>query len=252
MMTRRQAIKTTALASAALATIPAVMGQGMSSPPPESPMDILISTAPAPFVLPPLPYDYSALEPMIDTETMHIHHDKHHAAYVTNLNKAVAETPELATKSVGDLLKNLDAVPEKVRNAVRNNGGGHYNHSLFWKMMKPNGGGNPTGDLAKAIDSSFGSLSTFKEGFGKAALSQFGSGWAWLVFDNGALKIEPSPNQDTPLSTGKIPLLGIDVWEHAYYLKHQNKRADYINAWWNVVNWDFVAARFSAGATLSA
>lgn len=254
MMTRRQAIKTTALAGAAFATVhdaiaqPAI-GEDANGP---HPMDILIDTTPAPFELPLLPYDYAALEPFIDAETMHIHHDKHHAAYVTNLNKAVAEAPELNNKSVGNLLKNVDGIPEKVRAMVRNNGGGHYNHSLFWKMMKPSGGGEPTGDLAKAIDSSFGNFAAFKEGFSKAALGQFGSGWAWLVLDGGAVKIEPTPNQDTPLSSGRLPLLGIDVWEHAYYLKHQNKRVDYIAAWWNVVNWDFVAARFSAGSSLSA
>ncbi len=256
MMTRRQAIKTTALASAAIAVIPSAMAQQPSpmlqGGQPMIQNEILISTAPAPFTLPPLPYDYDALEPHIDAETMHIHHDKHHAAYIANLNKAVAEFPELGNKSLGDLVKNPDSVPEKVRTAVRNNGGGHYNHSLFWKMMKPNGGGEPTGDLAKAIDTAFGNFSAFKEAFGKAALGQFGSGWAWLVLDGGAVKIEPSPNQDTPLSSGQIPLLGIDVWEHAYYLKHQNKRADYIAAWWNVANWDFAAARFDAGSKLSA
>lgn len=253
MITRRQAIKTTALASAAIATIPGAMAQQMGGDP--RGMDwALVSTAPAPFALPPLPYDYNALEPIIDTETMHIHHDKHHAAYITNLNKAVAEVPELSNKSIIDLLRDLDSVPEKIRTAVRNNGGGHYNHSLFWKMMKPGGGGEPTGDLAKAIDTAFGSFATFKEDFSKAALGQFGSGWAWLVLvlDGGALKVDPTPNQDTPLSSGKMPLLGIDVWEHAYYLKHQNKRVDYIAAWWDVVNWDFVAARLSFGKQLSA
>ena len=247
MMTRRQAIKTTALASAALATLPGAIAQTNS-------------TAPAayfvPFTLPPLPYAYDALEPFIDTETMHIHHDKHHAAYVANLNKALTDWPEYQTKmfsgSVEGLLKNLDSVPENVRTAVRNQGGGHYNHSLFWQMMKKDGGGEPTGDLAKAIDASFGSFSTFKEKFSKAALGQFGSGWAWLVLDGGTLKINPTPNQDTPLSAGKTPLLGIDIWEHAYYLKYQNKRVDYIAAWFNVVNWDFAAEKFHAVTNLSA
>jgi superoxide dismutase, Fe-Mn family len=244
MMTRRQAIKTTALASAAIATIPAAFAQqGGGEPSPIA--GALIETAPAPFTLPLLPYAYDALEPFIDAETMHIHHDKHHAAYVANLNKAVAQFPDQGNKSVEDLLKNLDAVPEKIRTAVRNNGGGHYNHSLFWQMMKKDGGGEPTGDLAKAIDTAFGNFPTFKEKFSKAALGQFGSGWAWLVLDGDALKIEPTPNQDTPLSAGLPPLLGLDVWEHAYYLKYQNKRADYIAAWFNVVNWDFVSDRYA-------
>lgn len=236
MMTRRQAIKTTALASAALATLPGVIAQQPGE---------LISTAPALFTLPPLPYAYDALEPQIDARTMEIHHDKHHAAYVANLNKAVADYPDLGKKSIEDLMKDLNAVPEKIRPAVRNNGGGHYNHSLFWQMMKKGGGGEPTGDLAKAIDASFGSFSTFKDGLTKAGLGQFGSGWAWLVLDGKQLKIEPTANQDTPLSSGRTPLLGLDIWEHAYYLKYQNKRVDYIAAWWNVVNWDFVSERYA-------
>ncbi len=239
-MTRRQAIKTTALASAALATLPGAIAQ------PAAP-----AAAPAPsgpFTLPTLPYTYDALEPHIDAQTMQIHHDKHHAAYVANLNKAVATIPQFdsfTNDSVAILLKDLNSVPESVRTAVRNNGGGHYNHSLFWQMMKKGGGGEPTGDLAKAMDAAFGSFSAFKDGFGKVALGQFGSGWAWLVMDGKQLKIEPTANQDTPLSSGKTPLLGLDVWEHAYYLKYQNKRADYIAAWWNVVDWDFVAERYS-------
>jgi superoxide dismutase, Fe-Mn family len=237
MMTRRQAIKTTALASAALATLPGAIAQTNPTAPAAAPG--------GPFTLPPLPYAYDALEPFIDAETMHIHHDKHHAAYVANLNKAVAEFPDLGSKPVEDLLKDLNSVPEKIRTAVRNNGGGHYNHSLFWQMMKKDGGGEPSGELAKAIDTGFGSFGTFKDNFSKAALGQFGSGWAWLVVDGSALKIEPTPNQDTPLSAGHAPLLGLDVWEHAYYLKYQNKRADYIAAWWNVVNWDFVADRYA-------
>jgi superoxide dismutase, Fe-Mn family len=245
MMTRRQAIKTTALASAALATLPGAIAQEQT---PRLANQTLISTAPAgPFTLPPLPYAYDALEPFIDAQTMQIHHDKHHAAYVANLNKAVGQVVWGAEITpVDNLLRNnLSAVPESIRTAVRNNGGGHYNHSLFWQMMKKDGGGEPTGDLAKAIDASFGSFSTFKENFSKAALGQFGSGWAWLILDGGSLKIEPTPNQDTPLSAGKTPLLGLDIWEHAYYLKYQNKRADYITAWWNVVNWDFVTGRYT-------
>jgi Fe-Mn family superoxide dismutase len=176
---------------------------------------------------------------------MEIHHDRHHKAYVDNLNKAVAEFPDVGKKSVEDLVKDLNSVPEKIRTAVRNNGGGHYNHSLFWQMMKKDGGGEPKGELAKAIDASFGSFNAFKEGISKAGLGQFGSGWAWLAVSQGKLTIEASANQDTPLSSGKQPLLGVDVWEHAYYLKYQNKRADYIAAWWNVVNWDFVAERYA-------
>jgi superoxide dismutase, Fe-Mn family len=242
MMTRRQAIKTTALASAALATLPGAIAQPTPSP---APVSDLISTTPEPFTLPPLPYDYEALEPYIDAQTMHIHHDKHHAAYVANLNKAVADFPDLGKKTVEDLLKDLNSVPEKIHTAVRNNGGGHYNHSLFWQMMKKDGGGGPAGELAKAIDTSFGSFSAFKENFTKTALGQFGSGWAWLVLDGSALKIEHIPNQDTPLIVGHSPLLGLDVWEHAYYLKYQNKRADYIAAWFNVVNWDFASGRYA-------
>ena len=238
MINRRQAIKTTALAGAALATLPGAIAQTSATAP--------AAAAPTgPFTLPPLPYAYDALEPHIDAQTMHIHHDKHHAAYVANLNKAVAEFPDLGNKPVEDLLKDLNSVPEKARTAVRNNGGGHYNHSLFWQMMKKDGGGEPSGDLAKAIDAGFGGFSAFKDNFSKAALGQFGSGWAWLVLDGNAVKIEPTPNQDTPLSAGHPPLLGLDVWEHAYYLKYQNKRADYIAAWWNVVNWDFVADRYA-------
>src|ERR1039457_1933538 len=238
MMTRRKAIKTTALASAALATLPGAIAQTNPTAP-------AAATPGGPFTLPPLPYAYDALEPHIDAHTMQIHHDKHHATYVANLNKAVAEFPDLGNKPVEDLLKDLNSVPEKIRTAVRNQGGGHYNHSLFWQMMKKGGGGEPTGDLAKAIDTAFGSFSTFKDNLAKAGVGQFGSGWAWLVLDGSRLKIEPTANQDSPLISGKTPLLGVDVWEHAYYLKYQNKRADYITAWWNVVNWDFVADRYA-------
>jgi len=251
MITRRQAIKTTALASAALAVLPGAIAQTNPAAP-------AAATPGGPFTLPPLPYAYDALEPHIDAETMHIHHDKHHAAYVANLNKAYGSfITEGPMPTIEGLLKNdyLNSLPENVRTAFRNNGGGHYNHSLFWQMMKKNGGGEPAGDLAKAIDTAFGSFSVFKDNFSKAALGQFGSGWAWLVWDNGQLKIAPTPNQDSPISQPasnqdgrlqfRIPLLGLDVWEHAYYLKYQNKRADYIAAWWNVVNWDFVAERYS-------
>ena len=247
MMTRRQALKTTALASAAITILPGAIAQTNSTAPAAAPS--------GPFTLPPLPYAYDALEPFIDAETMHIHHDKHHAAYVANLNKALAEWPGAfgiifrerlsPEECLQRWLKDLNSVPENIRTAVRNNGGGHYNHSLFWQMMKKGGGGEPTGDLAAAISTSFGNFSAFKDNFSKAALGQFGSGWAWLVLDGSAVKIEPTPNQDTPLSAGHPPLLGLDVWEHAYYLKYQNKRADYITAWWNVVNWDFVADRYA-------
>jgi Fe-Mn family superoxide dismutase len=238
MMTRRQALKTTALVSVAYAAAsPLRMADAQPAPSPAA------AAAPGPYTLPPLPYPFDALEPHIDARTMQIHHDKHHAAYVANLNKALAEHPDLAKQSVEDLLKDLSAVPEKIRPAVRNNGGGHYNHSLFWKMMKQNGGGQPAGKLAAAIDKSFGGFDTFKTQFTKAALGQFGSGWAWLVPDGDILRIEATPNQDSPLSAGKQPLLGIDVWEHAYYLKYQNRRADYITAWFNVINWDYVAER---------
>jgi Fe-Mn family superoxide dismutase len=237
MMNRRDALKTTVLASAACATMaPLEFALAQAATPPT-----------APFSLAPLPYPADALEPHIDARTMEIHHGKHHAAYVNNLNKAVSGKADLAGKSVEDLVKSLSALPEDIRMAVRNNGGGHYNHTLFWQMMKKGGGGEPRGALAKAIDTSFGNLTGFKTKFAEAATRVFGSGWAWLVADGaGNLAIESTPNQDSPLTSGKLPLLGIDVWEHAYYLKFQNRRADYIDAWWNVVNWDFVAERFAA------
>jgi Fe-Mn family superoxide dismutase len=198
------------------------------------------------FELAPLPYDYSALEPYIDTQTMQIHHDKHHAAYVTNLNKALDSAPELAGKSIDEIVSNLSAVPEKIRQAVINNGGGHYNHTLFWEIMRPKGGGEPKGDLAKAIDAAFGNYEGLREKMNNAGMTRFGSGWAWLVVDQaGQLQVLSTANQDSPLSNGQQPLVGIDVWEHAYYLKYQNRRADYLGAWWNVVNWDAVAARYA-------
>jgi Fe-Mn family superoxide dismutase len=197
------------------------------------------------FELPPLPYDYNALEPSIDEETMRIHHDKHHGAYVTNLNKAVAGT-EFENMSIEELVQNLDKVPEDKRTAVRNNGGGHINHSMFWVIMGPNGGGQPTGALADAINKQFGSFDAFKEQVNQAGATRFGSGWAWLVVDpSGKLSVLSTPNQDNPLMDGKgTPILGVDVWEHAYYLKYQNKRPDYLNAWWNTVNWGAVADRY--------
>lgn len=198
------------------------------------------------FELPQLPYAYDALEPHIDKETMNIHHTKHHNTYVTNLNAALEGNEELLSKSVEEVVANLDAVPEAARTAVRNNGGGHANHSLFWTILSPNGGGAPTGDLAAAIDSKFGSLDSFKAEFTKAATTRFGSGWAWLVVNNGELEVTSTPNQDSPLMEGKTPILGLDVWEHAYYLNYQNRRPDYIGAFWNVVNWDEVSKRYSA------
>lgn len=199
-----------------------------------------------PFKLPPLPYAYDALEPSIDKLTMQIHHDKHHQSYINNLNIAVKGHADLSAMSVDELLKNLDKVPENIRTAVRNNGGGHANHTMFWEIMGPGAGGEPKGKLLAAIDASFGSFDKFKAEFTKAASTRFGSGWAWLNADkNGKLSIESLPNQDSPLLTGKTPILGLDVWEHAYYLKYQNKRPDYIAAWWNVVNWDAVAKKYA-------
>lgn len=198
------------------------------------------------YQLPELPYAANALEPHIDEQTMNIHHGKHHNTYVTNLNKALEGHDDLASKSVEELISNLDAVPENIRTAVRNNGGGHANHSLFWQILSPNGGGEPTGELAEAINQKFGSFEKFKEEFAAAAAGRFGSGWAWLVVNNGELEVMSTPNQDSPLMEGKTPILGLDVWEHAYYLKYQNRRPDYIQAFWNVVNWDEVAKRYSA------
>jgi Fe-Mn family superoxide dismutase len=197
------------------------------------------------YEVPPLPYDYNALEPHIDEETMHLHHDKHHQAYVTNANNALEGT-EWAEEPVEEVLKNLDKVPDDKRNAVRNNAGGHYNHSLFWEWMSPNGGGEPDGALRSAIDAAFGSFDDFKAKLKAAGVGQFGSGWAWLVHDGSGLAVVSTPNQDSPISQGRTPLLGVDVWEHAYYLKYQNRRPDYIDAWWNVVNWAKVAETFAA------
>ncbi len=199
------------------------------------------------FELPPLPYDYSALEPNIDAQTMQIHHDKHHAAYVNNLNAALEGHSDLQGKSIEEILRNINDVPESIRTAVRNNGGGHANHTLFWEIMGPNGGGEPTGALASAIQKAFGDFNSFKAKMIDAGAKRFGSGWSWLVKDkNGNLQVISTPNQDSPLMDGMAPLLGIDVWEHAYYLKYQNRRPDYLNAWWNTVNWDAVAKRFAS------
>lgn len=199
------------------------------------------------FTLPELPYDYDALEPTIDKETMNIHHTKHHNTYVTNLNAALEGHSDLQDKSLEELISDLDSIPEEIRTAVRNNGGGHANHSLFWKIMSPNGGGEPTGELADKINETFGSFDQFKEQFEQAAAGRFGSGWAWLVLDNGELKITSTPNQDSPIMEGQVPLLGLDVWEHAYYLNYQNRRPDYASAFWNVVNWDEVAKNYEEG-----
>jgi superoxide dismutase, Fe-Mn family len=194
--------------------------------------------------LPPLPYDYAALEPHIDEQTMRIHHDKHHGAYVTNLNAALEKHPQLQQKSIEDLLRGINSVPEDIRTAVRNNGGGHANHTMFWEIMGPGRGGAATGAIADAIRSSFGSFDAFKEQVNKAGAARFGSGWAWVIDAGGKLAIESTPNQDSPLMEGKKIVMGVDVWEHAYYLKYQNRRPDYLNAWWNVVNWDAVNKRF--------
>jgi Fe-Mn family superoxide dismutase len=196
------------------------------------------------FELPSLPYAFDALEPYIDTMTMQIHHGKHHAAYVNNLNAALEKHPELSSRSLEELASNVASIPEDIRMAVRNNGGGHFNHSIFWKLMSPNGGGEPKGDLGRAISDAFGSFATFKETFEKAAISRFGSGWAWLGLKDGKLAVISMPNQDVPMMERLTPVLGIDVWEHAYYLKYQNRRPEYVSNWWNVVNWEEVARRF--------
>lgn len=197
------------------------------------------------YTLPPLPYPYDALEPHIDAQTMEIHHTKHHQAYITKVNAAI-EGSNLASKSVEELIADLSAVPENIRGVVRNNGGGHANHSLFWTVIGPGAGGSPKGALADAIDATFGSFDQFKDQFGSAAVNRFGSGWSWLSLDGGKLIVESTPNQDSPVMEGRLPLLGLDVWEHAYYLKYQNRRPDYVAAFWSVVNWDEVARRFEA------
>ena len=199
-----------------------------------------------PHSLPPLPYDFGALEPHIDAKTMEIHHGKHHQTYVTKLNEALEKAPELANKSLDELMQSVDKAPDAVKTAIRNNGGGHWNHSFFWQLMGPSAGGEPTGAVADAISSSFGDFSKFKEQFSAAGVGRFGSGWVWVVRDGDKLTITSTPNQDNPLMEGKRAILGCDVWEHAYYLKYQNKRPDYIAAWWNVVNWSAVAKNFGS------
>ena len=232
MITRRAALKNLALTTGAVA----LAAPAFAADPP---------AAEGVFKLPPLGYDYDALEPYIDAETMKLHHDKHHAAYVSKLNAAVAEAPGLEKKTIREILTSLDSAPEAVRAALRNHGGGHANHTLFWRTLKKNENGKPAGELATAIDKTFGSFVKFQDAFGAAALKVFRSGWAWLVLRDTALAIETSANQDTPISTGGIPLLALDVWEHAYYLKYQNRRADYIKAFQNVIDWDFVSGRFA-------
>ena len=200
------------------------------------------------FTLPALPYAYNALEPHIDARTMEIHHTKHHQAYINNANKALESHPALQAKTVEALISDLAAVPEEIRTVIRNNAGGHYNHSLFWTVIGPNAGGEPTGPVAEAINGAFGTFAAFKEKFSAAATSRFGSGWAWLAVDKGKLVVESSPNQDSPLMEGRTPILGLDVWEHAYYLKYQNRRPDYIAAFWNVINWSEVGRRLAAAS----
>ncbi len=228
-LTRRQWLRTAGAGAAALVLTP------------------LTARAADGFTLPPLPYGYDALEPSIDKMTMEIHHDRHHKAYVDNLNKALASHPDLMRKPIEELLRNLKSLSldERTRTAVRNNGGGHFNHSMFWQIMGPKAGGEPTGPLADAIKTSFRSFDAFKTQFSEAAATRFGSGWAWLVQADGKLSVTSTPNQDCPLSDGQKPILGIDVWEHAYYLKYQNKRADYVKAWWSVVNWKAAGERFA-------
>ena len=233
LLNRRQMLETTALAGAALLAPPA----------------LIAADAPAPFSLPPLPYALDALEPFIDAQTMGIHHSKHHAAYITNLNKALADKPDLAKQSIEALLKSLSTLPESVRGVVRNHGGGHANHALFWQTLKKNNGAKPGAELGAAIDKRFGSFAKFQEKFSEAATKQFGSGWAWLSLDaSKQLVVESTPNQDSPLSIGHTPLLGLDVWEHAYYLKYQNRRPEYIAAFYNVINWDRVSESYLAAA----
>ena len=198
------------------------------------------------FTLPALPYDLSALEPHIDAKTMEIHHGKHHQTYVNNLNAAIEKAPELASKSIEDLMRNVSSLPEAVRTPIRNNGGGHWNHSMFWQIMAPKAGGEPGGNLGAAIKSAFGDFAKFREQFSAAGVGRFGSGWAWLINSGGKLSITSTPNQDNPLMEGQKAIMGLDVWEHAYYLKYQNRRPDYISAWWNVVNWKEVEKRYSA------
>jgi Fe-Mn family superoxide dismutase len=239
MMTRREALQRTALAAAACATAATALSCAHAQ------HSSVAETVPTgPFSLPALPYKFDALEPYIDTKTMEIHHGKHHQAYVNNLNKAVAGQPELVNKSVEELVRDLNSVPETIRAAVRNNGGGHYNHSLFWQTLRRNRDGKPKGALAEALKQKFGGYKEFKTQFADAALKVFGSGWTWLTMEDKELKIESTVNQDCPLSQGRAPLLGLDVWEHAYYLTYQIRRTDYIASFYNVINWDFVGKRY--------
>ncbi len=244
MMTRREAIKAVALTAGAFAVAPSFV-QGAAA-------DSSASNSAYPFKLPELGYPYDVLEPYIDAQTMQIHHDKHNAAYVENLNKALAQAPESVQKlSLEEILQKLDTIPENIRTAVRNNAGGQYNHSFFWKILKKNDGGQPGGDLAKAIDATFGGYPAFQAKFSEAAMKVFGSGWAWLVSDGKKLSITSTPNQDTPISKPneqETPIVGIDVWEHAYYLKYQNRRAEYVKAFWNVINWDYAAEQYAAAS----
>jgi Fe-Mn family superoxide dismutase len=253
MMTRRESLKTIALGAGALVALPALRMPGSSAlaqtSQPATPPAGAAPAAPAgPFTLPPLGYGFDALEPHIDAQTMELHHDKHHAAYVANLNKAVATKPDLASQSLDDLLKNLNKLPPDVVNAIRNQGGGHYNHSFLWPTLKKDGGKTPTGDFAAAIDKKFNSFKSLQDLMNQAGMLVFGSGWAWLVMADGNLKVEVTSNQDTPLSLGHTPLLGIDVWEHAYYLKYQNRRADYLAAFQNVIDWNVVSQRYASAA----
>ncbi len=207
-----------------------------------------------PYTLPPLPYGFDALEPYIDAMTMEIHHDRHHGTYVNNLNGAIEKHPEIDGSTLDDLAKllgNLSGVPEDVRTVVRNNGGGHLNHSIFWEIMKPNGGGDPSGEVSDAINQDFGDFASFKDALSKAAIGQFGSGWGWAYLSGGKLVVKGFPNQDNPVMEGGIPIMGVDVWEHAYYLKYQNKRPDYVSAWWNTVNWEAINARLRSARQMA-
>jgi Fe-Mn family superoxide dismutase len=246
-MNRREFIADTGIVGAGLfVAYPAASGLLHPDPAANFEANLKLEEKSVAFTVPPLPYPFDALEPHIDAKTMEIHHDKHHAAYVTNLNKALEGHADLQSKSLEDLLKNLDAIPDNIRNAVRNNAGGHWNHSLFWTQLSKGGGGEPKGDLAAGIKSTFGSFADFQTKFAAAAVGRFGSGWAWLLVKDGKLAIDSTPNQDTPISLNAKAVLGLDVWEHAYYLKYQNRRPDYIAAWWNVVNWDSAAEHHAA------
>jgi Fe-Mn family superoxide dismutase len=230
-LTRRGFLRTASASAATLALAPFARGFNDDNKPG--------------FTLPPLPYGYDALEPTIDAETMKLHHDFHHKAYVDNLNKALAGQPELLSKSIVDILRNISSVPENIRQAVINNGGGHANHTMFWEIMGQGAGGKPTGELASAIDETFGSFDKFRDQLSQSAVTRFGSGWGWLVLDQGKLKILSTANQDSPYMKGQYPIMGIDVWEHAYYLKYRNRRPEYVKAWWNVANWEKISERYA-------